>query len=156
MTKQELEERIQAIIRGNQTKRPGQINAMMGLQLEEADPENKRTVFRFHAEPWTRNVYDIVHGGVIFSAMDSAMGYTVHALTGEFDTTVSAGIQYLRPAAGQDFLIEVVCTHQGRHIVSLRADFMDENRVILSEATGTYCLVDQGVNEVYGVEKEDW
>lgn len=53
----------------------GSFNAMLAPQLVSADYENRSCTLCFTPEDWMSNPAGVVHGGILCSAVDLAMGF---------------------------------------------------------------------------------
>jgi len=83
----------------------------------------------------------VVHGGVLFTLADTAMGAALHQTLeeGQLCATIETKIAYFKPV----FEGEVVChgqiLHQGKSVASTEASlFVDD--VLVAKATGSFAI----------------
>lgn len=118
--------------------------ALKTLGMEPVDAEPGQASFRLELGEFHLNPFGIVHGGVLATMLDTAMGCAVHSLlpaavayvTGEMN------VRFLRPAllaAGPLFCIgEVV--HPGKSSMVASARIVDAQERVIAIA-GATCLV---------------
>jgi uncharacterized protein (TIGR00369 family) len=96
-------------------------------------------VLEFHneGETWC-NPNHTVHGGVLYSMADSAMGAACSVL-GKSTLTLELSMNYYLPTL-PDSTIRAVAkvTHNGKSMMSGICDFYDEQRRYLAHGTGAY------------------
>ena len=85
-----------------------------------------------------------VHGGVMATLVDTAMGAAVHSMTGDNDTaaTTQLTIAYLR--AGRNGLLRVRARvgKQGEHVLVCEAQIEQDGQALI-EALATFAVTDQ-------------
>jgi uncharacterized protein (TIGR00369 family) len=91
-----------------------------------------------------------VHGGLIATLLDSALGCAVHSLlpTGTGYTTVELKVNFIRPvtvATGR-IRADAKVLHAGSRIATAEAKLLDENGELYAHGTAT-CLVMRPENE---------
>ena len=112
------------------------------METELVEPG--RVVFTFHASEQLANPFGTVHGGILATVLDSAMGMA--ALTavpdGATTTTASLEVKYVRPVATDAGLLraEGVVVHAGRRVVTAEGRLVGPDDRLLATATTT-CLV---------------
>lgn len=82
------------------------------------------------------NPYDIVHGGMLYTLADTAMGISLIDI-GTF-VTINASINYLKPAKCKELITKVERVKVGKTIAVLNCNIYDENNNLLVTSTGTY------------------
>ncbi|QDP96897.1 PaaI family thioesterase [Microlunatus elymi] len=91
-----------------------------------------------------RNAIGTVHGGVIASWLDTAMGYAIQSRLdiGISLTTLDIQVRYLRAIQANDPPLRVIGTaeHVGRTTATARAEVLDDQDRRLATAT-TSCLI---------------
>jgi uncharacterized protein (TIGR00369 family) len=109
------------VVRAAVTARsPTGLASLLGMETELVD--HGRVVFTFPASPRFANPFGTVHGGILATVLDSAMGMA--ALTavpdGVSTTTLSLELKYLRPVATDAGLLraEGAVVHAGRRVVT--------------------------------------
>ena len=83
------------------------------------------------------NPYGIVHGGLIYTLADSAMGIAL-ATSGRMGVTLNCNIDYLAPGTGKTLLADTEIIKDGKTIVVIRVKVIDENETLIATVTGTY------------------
>ena len=86
------------------------------------------------------NPFGIVHGGLIYTLADSAMGIAL-ATTGRSGVTVNSTIDYLTPGKGKKLFADTEIVKDGKSIVVFRVNIKDENDTLVSVASGTYYII---------------
>ena len=100
---------IAKLIESNMKKR--HFNNELGLEFEDFYDEYEalpKASFIYHKKDNHLNNYDALHGGIIASIFDVAMGIGCAALSNSMVTTTDMSMSFLRPARGDNFRIIVV------------------------------------------------
>ncbi len=89
------------------------------------------------------NAIGIVHGGVIFSPADSAIGVALAGLLqqDELITTVEMKINYLKPFDSGSIIAEGKIIHKGTHTAVGEAEVKDAAGNLIAKALGTYMIM---------------
>lgn len=88
------------------------------------------------------NPFGIVHGGLIYTLADSAMGIAL-ATTGRSGVTLNSTIDYLTPGKGKKLFADTEIVKDGKSIVVFRVNIKDENDTLVSVASGTYYIINK-------------
>jgi uncharacterized protein (TIGR00369 family) len=114
----------------------------LGFRLVEA--ERGRAVFELTPAEFHYNPLGTVHGGVLSTLCDSAMGAAVHSTLahGEGYTTLELKVSFLRPVAVATGPVrcEGTLLSRGARVSSAQASLRDAAGTLLAHATST-CLV---------------
>ena len=111
----------------------------VGMRIDEASAGHSRcslAVQDFHI-----NSTGVVHGGVLFTLADTAMGAAVHSSLedGEICATIEIKIAYFKPV----FEGEVVCTgeivNRGKTVASTESSLFVGD-VLVAKATGSFAI----------------
>mgnify|MGYP002625190769 CR=1 FL=1 len=125
-----------------QQEEPGTFNAMLDLKLEACRYDAQQLVLRMEARPWMTNPGGILHGGIIASALDFAMGLLCRYCSGGAMTpTVSMEVGYLRPAPVEGaILVGAEIVKPGKTLMNASAKMWLPGREdrALAAATGIY------------------
>jgi uncharacterized protein (TIGR00369 family) len=115
----------------------------LGFRLTRVDPG--LVTVSFTPQDTHRNIMGTVHGGILCSAADAAMGlaYATLAPEGSVITTVELKINYLRPVFHQTVHAHGSSLHHGRSTGLLQCHMQDDDGKLLAYATCT-CMVVQG------------
>lgn len=115
---------IQSFIERSQENKE-RMNGMLDLKLGKVDIENDTIEFLFEAKEWCKNPYGGVHGGVICSIFDTAMGTGALAIVNKFVTTTDLNVNYLRPMSGERYRLEVEYTLVGKKLIRTQGKAYD-------------------------------
>jgi acyl-CoA thioesterase len=88
------------------------------------------------------NPFGVVHGGLIYTLADSAMGIAL-ATTGRSGVTLNSTIDYLTPGKGKKLFADTEIVKDGKSIVVFRVNIKDENDTLVSVASGTYYIINK-------------
>jgi uncharacterized protein (TIGR00369 family) len=123
-------------------RRPSALATLLGMESDLV--EDGRVVFTFEASEELANPFGTVHGGIVATVLDSAMGMA--ALTvmpdGTATTTATLEVKYVRPVpldAGR-LRAEGVVVHAGRRVVTAEGRLVGTDDRLYAIATTT-CLV---------------
>jgi len=136
-------QRLAAIKRGDASPPPAA--ALLGLTLEEL--ERGRTVFSIVADELHENPMGTMHGGIVATLVDTAMGCAVSStLPADAGfTTLELSTNFVRAitqATGRVFA-EGRVVHGGGRIATTEARVYDESGTLYAHAKST-CLVQRG------------
>lgn len=123
-------------------RRPSGLATLLGMETELV--EDGRVVFLFEAAEHLANPFGTVHGGIVATVLDSAMGMAALTMTpdGAATTTATLEVKYLRPIATDAGRLraEGVVVHAGRRVVTAEGRLAGPDGRLLATATTT-CLV---------------
>lgn len=125
VTEQEkMEQWFTNIFRPNSSFYRQGIIPMMDPHFVSCDYENMSVTLSFHGMEWQLNPEDIIHGGVLVTAMDTAFGALSHYISKlKMVTTVSINTTFLKPVlVGDELLVTAKAISLGRTLVSLTAE----------------------------------
>lgn len=113
--------------------------------LQERRAADGRAELALDADEQHLNPAGTVHGGVLATLVDTAMGAAVRSMTddGEVPATSQLTIAYLR--AGKVGLLEVTAEvrKQGEHLLVCDADVTQDGRSLV-HAISTFAVLDRG------------
>ena len=114
------------------------------LGIEPTQFSEGRAAFALEPGPEHLNPLGVVHGGILSTLLDSAMGCAVHTTlaAGETYTTLALDVKFVRPVvAGQGLVTaEASVIHAGRRTATAEARVVDEDGRLYAHATTT-CLI---------------
>ena len=93
------------LLRMVQEDRRDTVVGMMHLTLSDFDPETVSLTVSYPALPWEQNPDGVIHGGIVCTMLDTAMGIVNYAATGQMTPTMSLTTSFLRPAPGEGTLV---------------------------------------------------
>ncbi|CAA9360639.1 MAG: uncharacterized domain 1 [uncultured Nocardioidaceae bacterium] len=113
---------------------------LVGLLEESADDGRSRLVLE--AAERHLNPAGTVHGGVLASLVDMAMGDAVRSLTGDSDVpaTSQLTVTYLRPGGPGRLEVTAKVRKQGEHLTVCEADVEQEGRALV-HALATFAVL---------------
>ena len=133
-------EYMQAIAQGEVPPPP--IALLLDMAIVEVEPG--RAVFELDPAEYQFNPIGSVHGGVLTTLLDSAMGCAVHAMlpAGSGYTTLELKVNFLRRVTTQTGRLrcEGSVIHLGRTVATAEARIVDGGGRLVAHATTT-CLV---------------
>lgn len=109
----------------------------LGCRLVSAEAD--RAVIALEIEPKHLNLAGIVHGGVLASLLDNAMGLVaIVACPGERTVTTGLNVHYLRSAAEGLLTCEAKLIHQSRKTLTLEGRIVDNKEELLGWGSGVF------------------
>ncbi|WP_067489980.1 PaaI family thioesterase [Actinomadura hibisca] len=118
------------------------VGALLGMTVESLEPG--RVVFGLTTDPKHRNPLGTVHGGILSTLLDSAMGCAVHTSLpeGAGYTTLELKVNFVRavPVEGVGLRCEGSVVHLGRKVATTEGRITDENGKLIAHGTST-CMV---------------
>jgi uncharacterized protein (TIGR00369 family) len=119
-------------------------HASFGLRVEEAVPGVVR--LGFDAKPEHRNLQGLVHGGVLATLADVAMGLAVRTAIppGRRHVTIEMTVHFLRPASPGAIVATGTTVRVGSRIAFAEAGLTDARDRLVARASGTYSVVGEG------------
>jgi uncharacterized protein (TIGR00369 family) len=112
----------------------------LGVQDPEAD--DGRAHLRFEAGEEHLNPAGTVHGGVLATLVDTAMGLAVRSATGDEDVpaTSQLTVTYLRPGKPGALEVSAQVRTRGEHLTVCDADVRQDGRDLV-HAVATFALL---------------
>lgn len=97
----------------------------------------------FTPQPIFCNPMGMIHGGFVASMLDETMGSTIFAATDgrQIGATISATIDYVRPAMLGSLECVGRIRHLGKSIVFVEAELFDATDRLLAKSSGSFKLV---------------
>jgi len=115
-------------------------HSSFGVTIEEAGHGEVRLAWE--ARPEHRNLQGLVHGGVLATLVDMAMGLAVRSAVGpeRRHVTIELTVHYLRPTMPGRLEAVGTTTRVGTQIAFAEGTVVDASRRSLVRATGTYSV----------------
>ncbi len=136
-------ERLRAIKRGDVAPPPAA--ELIGMTID--DVERGRVVFSVVAHEIHENPMGTMHGGIIATLADTAMGCAVSSLlpAGASFTTLELSTRFLRAITQATGVVhcEGVVVHAGGRVATAEARVYDDAGTLYAHATST-CYIDRG------------
>lgn len=129
--------KIETLLAEGAEKRKTTIAGMIDPQLLACSLEEMSTLISFPAKAWEVNPNGVIHGGIIATMLDTAMGITTIAITDTLTPTIDLHISYLRPCPADGMLVVRSCISMaGGSVIHVRAEMYDTRNPDLLIATG--------------------
>jgi uncharacterized protein (TIGR00369 family) len=140
-------DRLDAIRRGELPAAP--ITALLGMTFDELD--EGRTVFSIVPRPEHENPMGTMHGGVLATLVDSAMGCAVLSMLrpGTSFTTLELKTNYVRAVTTRTGRLraEGLVVHLGGRVATTEARVTDDDGRLYAHATSTCLLITPEVRD---------
>jgi uncharacterized protein (TIGR00369 family) len=135
-----LELAVQAI-RQKRQRNSAFLSGFLGVQGEFVDERTYR--FKLPLTPFMHNSGGVVHGGILATLIDSAMGSLVNRSLPpeEYAVTTELKINYLRPGKGEQLRAEATFLHRGQTLVVLEGSVYDDRNKRIAHGTGTFIVL---------------
>ena len=139
-TNAEVMNKMNMIISEMRETESNKMNVMLDPQPCGCDVDLSTTRIRYEAQDWEKNHRDEIHGGVVCSMFDLAMGMSVLAFSDSPSVaTADLDVSFIRPFTGNSFIFEINIIHLGRRITRVRAAATDEeNGKLLASASANF------------------
>jgi len=137
----ELKERMSEVAGRLMETCQGSMYGMMKVRIEACSVESLECVSSYLTEEWMKNPFGAVHGGMVTTMMDSAMGCFASCVAGVGTPTISIDTNYLRPVPlDQRLCIRAKVTGLGRTVAYLSGEAWMEGcpEKLVATACGTY------------------
>ncbi len=117
------------------------LKSFLEMTIEGGDPG----VGTAHVELGDRhlNPNGVVHGGVLFTMVDTAMGKATMSVLdeGRFCASVEVELRFIRPASEGSLTAVAEVLKKGRSIVHLQARVADGRDRLIATAAGTFAII---------------
>ncbi len=119
---------------------PGGFAGRLGAQVEAADDGSARIAFEVTEEHL--NPAGTLHGGVLATLVDTAMGTAVRSATGDDDVpaTSQLTVTYLRPGTPGPLVVTGRVRTKGEHLTVCEAEVEQDGKAI-GHAVATFALL---------------
>ncbi len=111
----------------------------LGCEVVFAHAE--KAAIRQRAEQRHLNLIGIVHGGVLMSMLDNAMGLVVMIACREKTVTAGLNTHFLESAKSGNLVCEAEIMHRIGRTITLQATVKDEEDRLIAWGSGTYRIV---------------
>ncbi len=119
----------------------GALGDLLGIVSETR--EQGRATMRVEADPALMTPNGVLHGGVLYTAVDYCMGGAVqHSLPeGQFCTTIEVKIYYLAPVRGGTLRVNTEVVKLGRNIAFTESKVVDDDGKLVATASGSMFIL---------------
>ncbi len=117
------------------------IEETLGIEYEMADGSARG---RLSVTPQLYSRAGRMHGGLIFTAIDTVMGLATRNAVGwdKLIATIDISIRYIRTVSDGDLFIEATVVHPGRRVLQLSAEAKDGEGRLVAAATGAFMVTE--------------
>lgn len=111
-----------------------------GIEVDDAD--HGEVTLGWNARDEHLNLQGLVHGGMLATLLDTAMGLAIRSALepGRRHVTIEMGVHYLRPAHPGRLRARGRVARIGREIAFADAEVLDGQDRVLARATGTFSV----------------
>ena len=119
---------------------PGGFAQRIGAEVEDADDGGARIAFEVREEHL--NPAGTLHGGVVATLVDTAMGQAIRTTTGEGEVpaTSQLTVTYLRPGKPGALAVTARLRTRGEHLTVCEADVEQDGKEV-AHAVATFALL---------------
>ncbi|MGG1663579.1 PaaI family thioesterase [Brevibacillus sp. NRS-1366] len=137
-----LELAVQAI-RQKRERNSAYVSGFLGSKGEFVDDEKQTYRFDVPLTTYMHNSGGAVHGGILATLIDSAMGSLINRSLPptEYAVTTELKINYLRPGKGERLRAEATFLHRGQTLVVMESTIYDERSKRVAHGTGTFIVL---------------
>ncbi len=127
-----------------QRQKPPHYRDLIGEEVVRG--EKGETTVRLPVRPFVLNRSGVVHGGVICTLMDEAIGWAAYNSLGEGGQVVTAElkINFLEAAASGILTGHGRVIRQGKHLIVGQGNILDQEGTLLAHGLGTWMIVNSG------------
>jgi uncharacterized protein (TIGR00369 family) len=127
-----------------QKKKPPHYRDLIGEEVVRE--KSGETTVQLPVRPFVLNRSGVVHGGVICTLMDEAIGWAAYNTLGEGGqmVTVELKVNFLTAATSGTLAGHGRVIRQGKHLVVGEGDVLDQEGRLLARGLGTWMIVDPG------------
>jgi uncharacterized protein (TIGR00369 family) len=113
---------------------------LLGLEILKA--EGGEALLRLKMHDGLRNLHGKLHGGALFSLIDTAMGQASHSLGdgSPSSVTLECKVNYIRPVTDGELLCRAWVVHGGRRTQVLEAEVHQGEKLIAKAQSTFACL----------------
>ncbi len=117
------------------------LRRFLGMDIEEVEPGH--AIARLEVSEDLLNPNGVVHGGVLFTMVDTAMGKATMTSLEEGQRCASIEIQmrFLRPVSAGKLEADTTVIRRGRKITHLESRIRDSDGVLVAIGAGTYAVI---------------
>ena len=116
-----------------------QFTQHVGIELVERAPGRSR--WTLDLQPIHMNTHGVIHGGVLFTLADTAMGAALFGAlqSGQICATINVKINYFKPVFGGTVVCVSEVVNQGKSVAHLDASMYVDD-VLVARANGDFAI----------------
>lgn len=113
---------------------------LLGLEILKA--EGGEAILSLEMHDGLRNLHGKLHGGALFSLIDTAMGQASHSLAdgSPNSVTLECKVNYIRPVTDGELLCRAWVVHGGRRTQVLEAEVHQGEKLVAKAQSTFACL----------------
>lgn len=111
----------------------------IGCVIKEVDADH--STISLQVQPYHLNSNQTLHGGVLATLLDNAMGLAARAAAGRFQATTHMNVHFLAAASEGVIYAQGRVVHRTKRTVTTEAHVETEDGTMLAMATGTFRIL---------------
>ena len=117
------------------------LRRFLGMDIEGLDPGH--AIARLEVTAGVLNPNGAVHGGVLFTMVDTAMGKATMSVLeeGQLCASIEVQMRFLRPVTVGRIETDAAVIRRGRKIIHLESRVRDGDGVLVATGAGTFAVV---------------
>lgn len=116
------------------------LGRFLGMDIDIVEPGH--AVTRLRIDETHLNLNGVVHGGVLFTMIDTAMGRATMTVLDEGRcTSIEVHLRFLRPATSGLVEAHGTVVRRGRRVVHLESRVHDDAGTLVATGTGTFAVI---------------
>ncbi|MFM8601911.1 MAG: PaaI family thioesterase [Actinomycetota bacterium] len=118
------------------------LGRFVGMSVECTEPGTATA--RAAAGPEHHNPHGFVHGGVVFTLVDTSMGAAVMSMLpeGQRCSTIECQVRFLRPVTLADLTCVTTVVKPGRRVFHLESRVTTDDGKVVATGTGSFAVID--------------
>jgi acyl-CoA thioesterase len=118
------------------------LGEFMGMVIERPSPGT--AVARVSVDANHHNPHGFLHGGVVFTMIDTSMGAAVMGMLpeGQRCSTVECQVRFLRPVVSGDIVCETTVVKPGKRIFHVESRVTSGDGRVIATGTSSYAVID--------------
>lgn len=135
---------LKQLLAGISQKKHGEKTTYLdGLYNMDIQLKDQECILEIPLSPLLNNPLNIVHGGVIATIIDTAMGTLSNSFLQEFEgaVTTQLNVHYLAQSKGDYLICKAKCDHKGAKTMVLSAEVYREDGKKVAQASGSFFIV---------------
>ncbi len=117
------------------------LRRFLGMDIEDVEPGH--AIARLEVSEDLLNPNGVVHGGVLFTMVDTAMGKATMTSVeeGQWCASIEIQMRFLRPVSGGRLEADTRVIRRGRKVVHLESRVRDTDGALVATGAGTFAVI---------------
>ncbi len=117
------------------------LRRFLGMDIE--DVGSGHAIARLEVSEDLLNPNGVVHGGVLFTMVDTAMGQATMTLLeeGQLCASIEIHIRFLRPVSAGQLEADATVIRRGRRVIHLESRICDMDGLLVATGAGTFAVI---------------